>query len=297
MMNGMTLNASPQLAFGWQRDLPDSRDLTPDHPQVTEALHALEASPRRSRRPRQTDLREFFPPVADQGHRNTSPAHACIALWEYFQRRAEGRMECHSPDFLYKVARRLHGMEGDCGVGLRSTLKAMVRFGSPLLIHARDLDGAVDSEPEPFLYSVSERCAPAQYVRLDRRNGNGRETLELVKTFLAAGFPVVFGFPVPTSLTMEPEVPYRPGYDAYRGGKAVVAVGYDDRRLGMRTGALLIRSSWGPGWGEEGYGWLPYVYVAEQLAADFWTMFSPQWLASGEFLRPELCPAEPASEP
>jgi C1A family cysteine protease len=48
----------------------------------------------------------------------------------------------------------------------------------------------------------------------------------------------------------------------------------------------LIRNSWGPGWGERGHGWLPYSYILERLAADFWTLVNPQWLASGEFDRP-----------
>ena len=38
----------------------------------------------------------------------------------------------------------------------------------------------------------------------------------------------------------------------------------------------------------EGYGWLPYAYVEEQLAADFWTVISDEWLDSDEFLRPRL---------
>ena len=66
-----------------------------------------------------------------------------------------------------------------------------------------------------------------------------------------------------------------------------MAVGYDDDRL-FRSyrGALLIRNSWGEGWAEKGSGWLPYDYVREELAADFWTVLKPDWLASGEFDRP-----------
>ncbi len=48
-----------------------------------------------------------------------------------------------------------------------------------------------------------------------------------------------------------------------------LAVGYDDKMKikntgsgGVETtGALLIRNSWGTGWGDAGYGWLPYEYV------------------------------------
>jgi C1A family cysteine protease len=63
-----------------------------------------------------------------------------------------------------------------------------------------------------------------------------------------------------------------------------LAVGYDDARAIRSTrGALLTRNSWGTGWGDGGYGWLPEAYVKEQLAVDFWTFLRPEWLGSGEF--------------
>ena len=37
------------------------------------------------------------------------------------------------------------------------------------------------------------------------------------------------------------------------------------------------------GFGEAGYGRLPYRYVEEHLACDFWTIWKPEWAASGEF--------------
>jgi C1A family cysteine protease len=59
-------------------------------------------------------------------------------------------------------------------------------------------------------------------------------------------------------------------------GHAIVAVGYDDGKKIKNTvcnrettGALLIRNSWGTGWGDKGYGWLPYDYVLNKLAMDF----------------------------
>jgi C1A family cysteine protease len=31
-------------------------------------------------------------------------------------------------------------------------------------------------------------------------------------------------------------------------------------------------------WGEQGYGWMPYDYVVNTLAADFWSLLSMDWV-------------------
>jgi C1A family cysteine protease len=109
-----------------------------------------------------------------------------------------------------------------------------------------------------------------------------------VKSLLAAGFPAAFGFPVPNSLSDDGNIPFRPTFDSILGGQAVLAIGYDDRWLHGSRGALLVRNSWGTEWGEGGYGWLPYAYVEENLAVDFWTLLHPGWINSGEFYVPDL---------
>jgi C1A family cysteine protease len=105
---------------------------------------------------------------------------------------------------------------------------------------------------------------------------------------LAAGFAIAFGFTVCTSIATDADIPFPPIFDGVRGGQAVIAGGYDDdRRVRSDRGALRVLNSWGEPWGDHGWGWLPYRYVREQLAVDFWTLAAPEWLASGEFQRPE----------
>jgi len=74
------------------------------------------------------------------------------------------------------------------------------------------------------------------------------------------------------------------------GGHAIVAVGYDDKMKIKNTqnkvettGALLIRNSWGTGWGEDGYGWLPYEYIHKGLADNFWSILNKEWIDTGAF--------------
>jgi C1A family cysteine protease len=51
------------------------------------------------------------------------------------------------------------------------------------------------------------------------------------------------------------------------GGHAVLIVGYDDDKQ-----VLIVRNSWGDSWGDKGYFYMPYKYISQGLAFDFWVL-------------------------
>jgi C1A family cysteine protease len=70
--------------------------------------------------------------------------------------------------------------------------------------------------------------------------------------------------------------PHLGTFDGSHMPHAVLAVGYDNgivEPLTNEAGALIIRNSWGPRWGDGGYGCLPYSYVTEGRSRDFWVIF------------------------
>lgn len=274
--------------YDWQADLADHRDYSWRHQAVAALLATIRDQPHRSTNlPRAVDWREYCGPVEDQLHLGTSAAHAVLALVQYFERRSTGRMLRLSRLFAHYTARRLMPGAGGRGVSLRAVLKAMVLCGIPPEKDWPYNVARLEAPPDAFAYSFGRYFRSICYLRLDSRDASGEQILRQVRAFLAAGFPAVFGFSVSNAVGDDGEIPFPKAIDSILGGQAMTAVGYDDNlRIGSDRGALLVRSCWGKAWGHGGYGWLPYAYLRERLAVDFWTLLKPAWLRSGEFELP-----------
>jgi C1A family cysteine protease len=284
--------------LGWLRDIPDFRDTTVEslaprldtkenadlHKRVVAPIR--KPTPKSPALPSKVDHRAYCSPIEDQESLGSCTAQACVGMVEYMERRATGRHIDASRLFLYKVTRKLLGWTGDTGAFLRTTMKGLVLFGVPPESWWRYDIPTFDDEPDPFLYSYAANYKAIQYLRLDPPGLSASKVRDYIKAAVAANYAVMFGFSVFSSLDYAPDIPYPAPTDTLDGGHAVLVVGYDDKRAcrGCKDkGALLIRNSWGTGWGDQGYGWLPYRYVLDGLATDFWTCFQLAWVDTGKF--------------
>jgi len=299
--------AGRELGLGWLPDYPDFRDYTAARDVIAPKLARLgqgtsirdmlaKAGVARKGRQRlavTADLREWCPPVEDQGAIGSCTANAGVGLVEYFERRAFGRHLDASRLFLYKSTRNMLHWTGDTGAFIRTTMGALVLFGVPPEEHWPYRPEAMDKEPSAFCYAFAQDYQALQYYRLDPPSTEAAALLDAVRTHLAAGLPSMFGFTVYSSIddaADDGRIPFPKEGERVVGGHAVVAVGYDDRMKvptsdgrATTTGALLIRNSWGASWGEKGYGWLPYGYVLGGLAVDWWALLRSEWVDTGQF--------------
>jgi C1A family cysteine protease len=287
-------------AMGWIHEYPDIRDYSPRHEKIAPLLKAIKIHKSSGTNiPTEVDLRQWCPPIEDQKDLGSCTANAGVGMIEYFEKRAFGKHVDASRLFLYKTTRNLLKKTGDSGADLRTTMGAMVLFGAPpesywpYTTKPGSAENGFDREPSAFCYSFSQAYKSIQYYKLDPLEYSKTQALDEIKNHLAAGLPSMFGFTVYSSIRNVGEtglIPFPGPKESVEGGHAIMAVGYDDK-LKIKnvdgktetTGALLIRNSWGTGWGEKGYGWLPYEYVLKGLATDWWTLIKAEYVDTGIF--------------
>ena len=203
------------------------------------------------------DLRPLFGPARDQGARPTCLAFAASDTHAGL-RDGWAPLSC---EFAFYAAQKRAGRPPTSGALLSTMLDAL------------RLDGQPDEKGWPYLAAVPADhrlwTPPATVGPLYGRNGQrdgtdlssilaalDRDTPVLMLTMLSRSFFQPRGDGVVDPANDElPEPAQR---------HAVVAVGHGTVD---GTPAILIRTSWGPGWGLEGHAWLTERFLAPRLFA------------------------------
>jgi C1A family cysteine protease len=240
---------------GWIPDLPDHRDF----------LYAA-LRPVAVRLPKSVDLRLSMSPVEDQGQLGSCTANALAGVLEFLEIKNDQLLVDLSRLFIYYNERVIeHSVATDSGAMIRDGIKSLVAQGVCSEKNWPYVVSSFTKKPTAACYAEAKKHIIRSYHRI--------ATLNEMRACLAEGFPFVFGFSVYEGFESAAVAKRgvlgmpKPG-ERQLGGHAVCAVGYDDK-----AERLLVRNSWGPGWGMKGYFTMPYDYAASRdLSDDFWTI-------------------------
>jgi len=255
--------------FGWKPDLPDFRD----HVVVVDPEHKRGLGRMVDNRPK-----DNFP-IYNQGNLGSCTAQAICAAFHYVQVKQNNVSFYPSRLFVYYNERALENtISEDAGAYLRTGMKVLEKFG----VCHEDLwrydESMFSQQPHHKCYVDALNNKSREYARVPKN-------LNDMKSILSQGFVFVFGFTVYSSfmeggtgstgrVTMPPAYPG----DYIVGGHAVLCVGYIDYEKADASegdeGVFIVRNSWGPTWGDNGYFYMPYKYMTSGLCRDFWVLNS-----------------------
>ena len=241
--------------YGWIPDYKDQRDV----------LYGASPKPFIIPLPECVDLRNFSPPINDQGASSSCVFNAGVNSIHYLQLR-EWKQELVYLSRLFPYY-NTRCMEGDCnqdaGATIRNAIKAFAKYGTcQESVWPFDLTKLKD-KPSEDAYKDAEKHKITSYQRL--------ETHQDMLQCLAEGFPFIFGITIYESFESDNvkktgNVPMPEWNERTRGGHAMLCLGYD-----LDSETFLFGNSWGEDWGQGGYGRLPFNYMM-QFGGDAWVI-------------------------
>lgn len=218
--------------------------------------------------PIRVDLRDIpgkLPPVYNQGKIGSCTANALAAA-----------MYCDKPTvnpsrlFIYYNERVIAGdVADDSGACLADGIKALQTYGACDEADYPYHDDKVrfSEPPPPELYEKAKANVVVQFENIKADHDH-------IKAALASDLPVALGLTLYDSfetreVARNGRVPMpNTSKESCLGGHAVLFIGFDEDEK-----VWIVRNSWGAGWGDGGYCYLPYDYVAdEHLATDPWVV-------------------------
>ena len=241
--------------YGWKRDALDARDF------VLSLVEAAAVPP-------SVDLRPQMGPIFDQGALGSCTANAVCGYAEYIWNFEKKTKFVPSRLYSYYNTRALEGTTRyDSGASIRDTVKAANSNGFchenlwPYVINKFTV------KPPSSAYADGKLHPAIKYQRVTQVQSQ-------MKAALASGYPIILGFSVyesfesdavaKTGIVPMPDVTT----EQLLGGHAVDIVGYNDSKNWW-----VVRNSWGTGWGDQGYFYVPYNYFTNPLlASDLWTL-------------------------
>ena len=259
-------NSIEQKKYGWMRDLPDRRD----HMFDPESLEPLIKFDHGDTVPESFELIFLYNERDNERDNETYPGN-CVADSVSFAYQAVDVRRFDGPAmpsllFVYYNYRIENGnLEIDGGASIRNMIKSVNGNGVCSSELWRNVDDNFAVKPLDECYEYAQRN------KLVIEYKSVRQDINHIKSAIAKGFPVCFGFSVYESFEDENVgetgmIPLPKQDERMLGGHCAVIVGYNDE-----IQRFTVRSSMGKGWGDSGNCYFPYEYLVDKkLSSDFW---------------------------
>lgn len=257
----------PNQRYGWLPDLPDNRDIEWKPPKT----RGRRVGPKL---PSKKDLRLLpaEPPIYDQSYLGSCTANGVAGAFEFIQRKQGLTDYKPSRLFIYYEERRIiNTIQYDSGAFIRDGLKVVNKLGAPHEDMWPYNINAFTQQPYDSVYQDGLLHQTIQYAFVDNRIQTP------IKQVIAAENPVIIGFTVyPWFEEVGPNGVCTPvAGQQVLGGHCVEIVGYETMHslTGNYKVYAIIRNSWGTGWGEGGYCYMPLSWLCNyENADDFWVI-------------------------
>jgi C1A family cysteine protease len=216
--------------------------------------------------PRNVSYRSEMTGVRDQGNLGSCVGFATTAMKEWQEtveqakEVAAGKKDIRkgkeynlSEAWIYWNCKKIDPWPNEEGTSIRYAMKVLQRIGVPCE-NAWPYSDVDYGKPESWASLVARWSIIGSYWRVN--------DLQELKTALTTG-PVVIGIPCFLEIFFADSsgyIPYPMNPDVIYGGHAICIVGYDDVKQ-----QVMFKNSWGPDWGNNGYGFLPYRYINDFL--------------------------------
>lgn len=229
------------------------------------------STPSKTQLPSGIDLSGFFPKPGNQGNLGSCVAWATGYALKSYQEGQEMKWDLtrnnhlFSPSYIFNQIKLDN--DGKNGSYITDALKLLKTQGDATL------STMPYSENDPYTQPSSKaRKEAALYRSGDYRAVKSRNE---IKSNIASGQPVVAGITIYTDFFYlnKSNPVYNSTNGILEGYHAVTIVGYDDNKYG---GAYKIINSWGTGFGENGFFWMPYSF-SESVTKDYKYILFEAW--------------------
>lgn len=219
--------------------------------------------------PASIDFRDAFGPVVDQGEIGDCTGCSLAGMMQALIVEAGRPAVVLDVDEIYYEERLAEGTPTqDSGANPVDGLNFLQRVG---VAPAQDgpAPDVLETTP-PTMQALQDgalyRIASWAPIALTQ-SADARTAILPVLQLLAQQVPIEIAIAVHQSFENAGDgnipMPGEPPQDPMMGGHAIVLAGYKDDTTAPGGGYVIFRNSWTASWGDGGYGYLPYAYLAD----------------------------------